>query len=272
MMANMRSTAEPRRKRAGSAGRRRSPANGPPKRPDDGDKSTPWFLRWPLLALGIPIVLVYVRIFSAGFVVFDDDFQVYANPFLNPPTLQSVARFWQHSYQHLYVPLAYTILAAVARFAEVPGHLDRSIGHAVSLDPTAFHVVGVALQLANAWLCFRLVHRLTARTQAAWLCSLVFALHPLQVESVAWISELRGLTSAAYNNLGETALANGDLTEARADFEAGVARDPTLVKAYINLAEVNAALNRPEEAERAIDQVMKLPDKTSDDLSNLASY
>ena len=150
------------------------------------------------MILLVAVVLAYFRIFSAGFVVFDDDFHVYANPFLNPPTLESVARFWEHSYKELYVPLAYTIFAAIARLAGVPAHVDSSIGHTISLDPTSFHVVSAALHLANAWLCFCLVRRLTGRTRAAWLCSLVFALHPLQLESVGWISELRGLTSGGF--------------------------------------------------------------------------
>ncbi|HXU23402.1 MAG TPA: tetratricopeptide repeat protein [Tepidiformaceae bacterium] len=150
------------------------------------------------MILSVAILFAFARLFSAGFVLFDDDFQIYANPFLNPPTLESIARFWQHSYQQLYIPLAYTILGAIAKVAGVPGHVDSSLGQAVSLDPTAFHAVSVLLHLGNAWLCFRLIRRLTGRTRAALLCSLVFALHPLQVESVAWLSELRGLTSSAF--------------------------------------------------------------------------
>ena len=138
---------------------------------------------------------------------FDDDLHVYANPFLNPPTLQSVARLWQHAYEQLYVPLAYTIFAAIARFAEVPAHMDSSLGRQISLAPTAFHVVSVALHLANAWLCFSLVRRLTGRARVALLCALLFALHPLQLESVGWISELRGLTSGAFALLALNAFA-----------------------------------------------------------------
>ena len=96
------------------------------------------------------------------------------------------------------MPLAYTLFAGIARLAEVPAHLDSSIGQTVSLDPTAFHLVSVGLHLANASLCFCLVRRLTGRARAAWICSLVFALHPLQLESVGWISELRGLTSGGF--------------------------------------------------------------------------
>ena len=151
-----------------------------------------------MLTLLVAVLVVYARLFSAGFVAFDDNFHVYANPLLNPPTLQSVARFWEHAYKQLYVPLSYTIFAAITRLAEVPAHVDSSLGESLSLDPTAFHVVNIALHFANAWLCFRLVRRLTGRALVASLCSLVFALHPLQLESVAWISELRGLASGGF--------------------------------------------------------------------------
>ena len=161
-----------------------------------------------LIGLGLVggSAVVYLRIFSAGFMGFDDDIHVYANPFLNPPTLHNVARLWQQSYEQLYVPLAYTILATIARFAQVPVHVDSSIGHTVSFDPIAFHVVGVAFHAANVLLCFLLVERLTRRRAAALLASPVFALHPLQLESVAWISELRGLSSSFFALLALNAL------------------------------------------------------------------
>src|SRR3954469_19084762 len=121
------SSDEPRRRGAGWPGRRRLSRTGATPSPaDDRDKPAPWFLRRPLLTLLVVIVAVYCRFFSAGFVAFDDDFHVYANPFLNPPTLQSVARLWEHSYKQLYVPLAYTIFAAITRFPEVPAHLVSS--------------------------------------------------------------------------------------------------------------------------------------------------
>jgi hypothetical protein len=158
------------------------------------------------LALVGGVAGVYLRIFSAGFVGFDDDIHVYANPFLNPPTLQNVARLWQQSYEQLYVPLAYTIFAIIARFAQVPTHLEGSIGHVVSFDPTPFHLAGVAFHTTNALLCFLLVWQLTRHRAAALITSLVFVLHPLQLESVAWISELRGLSSGFFSLLALNAL------------------------------------------------------------------
>lgn len=160
----------------------------------------------PLLALGIAVVIVYARLFSAGFVGFDDDIHVYANPFLNPPTLQSVARLWQHAYERLYIPLAYTLYAAIASFARVPARTDSSIGHVVSLDPAVFHAVSIGFHVMNTWLCFLLVQRLTRRRATALFCTLLFALHPLQLESVGWISELRGLSGACFALLALNAL------------------------------------------------------------------
>jgi tetratricopeptide (TPR) repeat protein len=188
-----------RRRRARSADPRQKAAGArKPSSASTVSEPTSWLLRWPLLTLLVATATTFARILSAGFVSFDDDFHVYANPFLNPPTIKTVGRFWEHAYQQLYVPLAYTIFAVIAWVAEVPEHLDRSLGQSISLAPPAFHLVSVALHVANAWLCFGLVRRLTGRARTAWICSLVFALHPLQLESVGWISELRGLTSGAF--------------------------------------------------------------------------
>jgi tetratricopeptide (TPR) repeat protein len=154
--------------------------------------------RAPALILLVIVVIAYSRLFAAGFVAFDDDFQVYANPFLNPPTFQGLARLWLHAYQQLYVPLAYTILAGLAQVAGVPAHVDGTLGQTVSLAPGPFHAASIALHALNVWLCFCLIRRLIGRPRVAWLCALVFAVHPLQVESVAWVSELRGLTSSLF--------------------------------------------------------------------------
>ena len=165
---------------------------------DQRRRRAPWLSRRPVPALLAVVSLVYCRLLWAGFVRFDDDLHVYANPYLNPATWQSVARLWQHAYEHLYVPLAYTIFAAIGWLATVPAQSDASLGQSISLAAMAFHLASLLLHLANTWLCFTLVRRLAGRTRPAWLCALLFALHPLQLESVGWISELRGVTSAAF--------------------------------------------------------------------------
>lgn len=152
-----------------------------------------------VLVIVIAVIAVYLRTFGASFVLFDDNHHVYANPFLNPVSLTGLGRLWRHAYEWLYVPLAYTIFAGVALFAQTPAQMMSSLGQTVTVSPVPFHVASVVFHIANALLCLLLVLRITRSRRVALLSSLLFAVHPLQVESVAWISELRGLTSAFFD-------------------------------------------------------------------------
>src|SRR5512140_2953651 len=55
--------------------------------------------------------------------------------------------------------------------------------------PVAAHLVNLALHAANAILVFLLLCRITGRQWRSALVAAIFALHPLHVESVAWVSE-----------------------------------------------------------------------------------
>ena len=52
-------------------------------------------------------------------------------------------------------------------------------------DPTGYHIVNVLLHLANTLLVWHLMRRLAV--SGAWVVAAVFAVHPLHVESVAWV-------------------------------------------------------------------------------------
>jgi tetratricopeptide (TPR) repeat protein len=57
------------------------------------------------------------------------------------------------------------------------------------LHTLGYHVVNVVLHIVSAWLVWRLLAQFGLRL--AWMGGLLFAIHPVQVESVAWISELK---------------------------------------------------------------------------------
>ncbi|MGB7157644.1 MAG: tetratricopeptide repeat protein [Tepidisphaeraceae bacterium] len=63
------------------------------------------------------------------------------------------------------------------------------------VSPQAMHRVNVALHLANALLLFALLDRLTGALWRSAFVAAMFALHPLHVESVAWISERKDVLS-----------------------------------------------------------------------------
>jgi tetratricopeptide (TPR) repeat protein len=76
--------------------------------------------------------------------------------------------------------------------------LSWAVDHALwGLDPRGFHATNVALHGVNAVLVFLLAERLLARGPAL-VAALLFAVHPLRVESVAWITERRDVLSCAF--------------------------------------------------------------------------
>jgi tetratricopeptide (TPR) repeat protein len=136
------------------------------------------------------VLVVYVGVCGHQFLMYDDEPHLVNNPRLNPVTWRNVGRFWvEQSYWGLYIPLSYTFFAAEASLAGQP------------LDPGVFHLGNLLLHLTCVLLIFAILRRLVRHDGAACAGALLFGLHPVQVESVAWISETRGLLSGMFSLL-----------------------------------------------------------------------
>ena len=122
-------------------------------------------------------ILAYQPIWHAGF-IWDDDVYVTNNLLLTAPD------GWQRIWFSLdspsqYFPLTYSVFR---------------IEHAFwGFMPAGYHWVNILLHAVNALLVWRLLRRL--RVPGAWLAAAIFALHPVQVESVAWVTELKSVLS-----------------------------------------------------------------------------
>jgi len=165
-------------------------------------RSTLWIT---IAILTIVTASTFWRVTGQDFVHWDDKGHVFANPYLQHIDKANLLHFWQQPYEHLYIPLSYMAFALLCVISQMPHH-DASITVINTLyNPHVFHTANLILHLGNALLVFAILRRLTSRMAPsvaspypALFGALIFAVHPLQVESVAWISELRGQLSSTF--------------------------------------------------------------------------
>ncbi|HEV8377384.1 MAG TPA: glycosyltransferase family 39 protein [Tepidisphaeraceae bacterium] len=134
-------------------------------------------------------LLVFYPVYSHDFVTWDDTHNVAANKDMLEPSWEKVKWYWTNSYKDLYIPVTYTLWAGVASVARIAGPKG------VQLNPAVFHAVNSFLHVASAIVVFAILRRLIGNVWAALLGALFFAVHPVQVESVAWVSGLKDVLS-----------------------------------------------------------------------------
>jgi len=84
--------------------------------------------------------------------------------------------------------------------------ISLALNHAISgADPFSYHLFNLLLHLLNAWLVYRLVWKMTGSNAfMAFAVAWWFALHPMHVESVAWVSERKDVLYTAFFMAGLT--------------------------------------------------------------------
>jgi len=132
------------------------------------------------LVLAVLTILVYRPAWNGGF-LWDDDVYITTNELLTAP--DGLRRIWfSFDSPSQYFPLVYTMFRVEHAFW--------------GLNPTGYHWVNLLLHVANALLVWGVLARL--KVPGAWLAGAIFALHPVQVESVAWITERKNVLMAFF--------------------------------------------------------------------------
>ena len=153
----------------------------------------------PYVILTVCILMVFGQSLWFEFVVWDDDIHLYSNTLMNPPSWRALRIFLSQPFFGLYIPVTYSFWSLLAWIA-------TEWSPAQGLDPKVFHLANIALHWINVILVFSLMRRLLTWPLAAFLGALVFALHPLQVEAVAWVSGGKDLICACFSLLALQAL------------------------------------------------------------------
>ena len=138
--------------------------------------------------LALAILAIYAQTATYGYVAYDDDQYVYKNPWVQAGlTAYNIGWAFTTFFYSNWHPLTW-----------ISYMLDFSL---FGSNPGAQHLVNVALHLASTLLLF---FALTRMTRQPWRCAVVaaiFAVHPLHVESVAWISERKDVLSTFFEML-----------------------------------------------------------------------
>src|ERR1700756_3256897 len=128
-----------------------------------------------VLVLAAVTILAYRPAWHGGF-LWDDDDYIINNELLTATDGWQLIWFSLDSPSQ-YFPLTYSTFR---------------IEHALwGLKTTGYHWVNLLLHVANALLVWAVLARL--RVPGSWLAAAIFALHPVQVESVAWITERKNV-------------------------------------------------------------------------------
>jgi len=148
-----------------------------------------YFLRKNRYCVPLFLVLVTAAVFwqvtGHDFVSFDDDEYVYDNAHVRRGlTADNVVWAFTTTHAHNWHPLTW-----ISHMADVG---------LFGLDARRHHLVSLLFHLANAVLLFLVLKRMTGALWRSAFVGALFALHPLHVESVAWISERKDLLSTLF--------------------------------------------------------------------------
>jgi tetratricopeptide (TPR) repeat protein len=140
---------------------------------------------WKSPAAGATLIILltlaaYLPALRCGY-IWDDDVYVTRNPLLTAP--DGLRRIWFTAHPYTaYFPMVNTTL----RFEH------RLWG----LNPAGYHFVNILLHATNALLVWVVLRKLAV--PGSWLAAAIWAVHPVNVESVAWITELKNTQSTLF--------------------------------------------------------------------------
>ena len=145
------------------------------------------FPMWIIIATLVATFIAFSPSLQNEFVNWDDDRNLYENELVLNLNWENTKALFSTTVIGNYNPLSNLVLAIQHHLYEGSDHYHRG-----------FHLINILLHLLCVFFVFHLSKTLKLSTFATLVVTLLFALHPMRVESVAWITEIKDVLYGAF--------------------------------------------------------------------------
>lgn len=140
-------------------------------------------------------LIVFIRVPFFDFVLLEDNTFLDTNPYFATSSKTDVLKLWKTPYL-IYMPLTYSVwgmardIGSPKSLSQIP-HTPTGLLKDFRFNFKVFHSLTLFFHLGTVFLIFWLLCFLTHHPVGSFFGALLFAIHPVQVESVAWVSGLK---------------------------------------------------------------------------------
>lgn len=128
------------------------------------------------------VIFTYLNVFNAGFISWDDADYVANNPDIR--SFANASKWFSSFYIGNYHPLTMVSYA-----------IDFVIGNTA---PAQYHITNIILHAINALMLYAFVNNIQGNRWVAFFVAMLFAIHPVQTESVSWVAERKNVLSGFF--------------------------------------------------------------------------
>jgi protein O-mannosyl-transferase len=147
--------------------------------------------------LAFVVLAVYLPAVFNNFVDWDDLTLIIQNPRFNHPTFASFGFYFTHSFQNLYMPVTCAVWAGLGKI----GSINNSDALGAHINPYVFHLASLLLHTIASLAVLGILCRTTKMVWPSLAGAILFALHPLQVEAVAFVGAMNTVLAGALSLL-----------------------------------------------------------------------
>lgn len=163
------------------------------------------------LKYGSILFLICLAVFGAtlgfDYIILDDPVHILENPLLRTLSWEAVLKIWNAPYFGFYIPVTYSIWLLWTQFLQFI-FFNPPV---YPLPPQIYHGFNLLWHILNSFMVFLILsqilgvhsklspHQGSKKSLHAFIGALFFAIHPLQVETVSWISEFKDLCSTFFS-------------------------------------------------------------------------